>query len=147
MKQGRVIISDFTETIKRSLDNSLNFENHSLFEKYDFHEDYKKIGSVLNLCVSTNYILETLIPHLREVSPIESMNEEDRKRFNRNPMKLSYYKYGVIDYWWILLSVNGYFNAAEFHDFLYLRIPNKADIGTILDREVFTDKPYGIIPE
>jgi hypothetical protein len=146
MKQGRVIAEDFTETIRRSVDNTLNFENTSIFEKYDYDNEKKKLGSALNLCVANNYIFDSVIPYLRSVSPLEAIKEDERKRFDRNPMKMSYYRYGVIDYWWILLAVNGYFNPEEFHDFIYLRMPNKATIGTIVDRELFTDKPYGIIP-
>jgi hypothetical protein len=147
MKQGRVIISDFKESMKRSLENTLNFENHTVFERYDYEQDSKKIGTVLNLCLGHNFIQSTIIPYLREISPLESMTDNDRQEFDRNPLKLSYYKYGVIDYWWILLAVNGYFNPSEFHNFRFLRIPLKSKIISILDSEMFNNKLYGIIPE
>jgi hypothetical protein len=147
MKQGRTIITDFSETIKRSLENTLNFENHTIFEKYDYEQENKKVGTVLNLCLKHNFIQNTLIPYLRETSPLESISDNDRKEFDRNPLKLSYYKYGVIDYWWILLAINGYFNPSEFHDFRFLRIPLKPTIASVLDKEMFNNKLYGVIPK
>jgi hypothetical protein len=147
MKQGKTIITNFSETIKRSLENTLNFENHTIFEKYDYEQENKKVGTVLNLCLKHNFIQNTLIYYLRETSPLESMSDTDRKEFDRNPLKLSYHKYGVIDYWWILLAVNGYFNPSEFHDFHFLRIPLKSTISSILDKEMFNNTLYGVIPE
>jgi hypothetical protein len=147
MKQGKIILNNFKENIKRSLDNTLNFENHTIFEKYDYEQESKKTGSILNLCFQYNFIYTILVPHLREVSPLQAMSKDDREKFNHNPFKLSYYKYGIIDYWWILLAVNGYFNPSEFHDFYFLRIPLKSDISSILDREMFNNTMYGKIPE
>jgi hypothetical protein len=91
--------------------------------------------------------MNEVIPYLREVSPLEVISEGDRKRFRRNPMKLSYYRYGVIDYWWIILAVNGYFSPSEFFDFVYLRIPSINDISNIVDKELFTGKAYGVVPQ
>jgi hypothetical protein len=147
MKQTKIIINNFTESIKRSLVNTLNFENISLYEKYDYEEDKKKLGSLLNLCVTKNFVYDTVIPYLREHSPLEAMSENDRKIYFRNPMKLSYDRYGVIDYWWLILGINGYFNPYEFHDFMYLRIPSTNSVATIIDKELYNNKNYGIIPE
>jgi hypothetical protein len=146
MKQGKVITNNFTETIKRSINNTLNFENMTLFEQYNYESSEKKLKSNLNLCIQNNFIINSVVPYLRTNSTLETINENDRERFNRNPIKLSLYKYNVIDYWWILLAVNGYFNPSEFHDFLFLRIPNKDTIISILDKELYTQKPYGIVP-
>jgi hypothetical protein len=147
MKQGRVIIDDFTETIKRSLDNTLNFENLSLFENYNFEEEDSKLNSNLNLCLANNYMMAEVIPYLRKTSSLEVISENDRNRFYKNPMKFSYSRYGVIDYWWIILAVNGYFSPSEFFDFVYLRVPTKDEIANIIDKELFTSKPYGVVPQ
>jgi hypothetical protein len=146
MKQGRIITDDFTETVRRSLTDTLNFENHSLYEKYDYEEEGRKLGSALNLCLADNYILSALIPWLRKESPVELMSDSDRIIYNKNPMKLSYHRYGTGGYWWIILGVNGYFNPYEFHDFIYLQIPGQAAIASALDRELFNNKNYGVIP-
>jgi hypothetical protein len=146
MKQGKIIENDFKSAISRSLENTLNFENHTIFEKYDYEEDDRKVGSALNICLHHNYIFDTIIPYLRNNSALEVISDADRQSFKKNPMKLSYYKYGVIDYWWILLAVNGYFNSHEFQDFEYLRIPTKQEIATILDREMYNNHNYGAVP-
>jgi hypothetical protein len=147
MKQGRIINDNFKATIARSLDNTLNFENHTIFEKYNYEDEDKQVDSVLNLCLHNNYILDTLVPHLRNTSTLEVMSENDRDTYKRNPMKLSYHRYGIIDYWWILLAVNGYSSPYEFQDFEYLRIPTKTEIASIIDKEMFNNKQYGIMPE
>jgi hypothetical protein len=147
MKQGRIIETDFKSSIERSLDNTLNFENHTIFEKYDYDEDNKKVGSVLNLCIHHNYIFDTIVPYLRNNSNLELISDEMRELYKKNPMKLSYDRYGVTDYWWIILTVNGYFNPYEFQDFEYLRMPLKSEIALIIDRELFNNKNYGIVPE
>jgi hypothetical protein len=143
MKQGKIIESNFKKTIERSLENTLNFENHTIVEKYDYEDATQQIGSVLNLSMGENYILNTIIPYLRKNSPIEYFREQERLSYERRPMKLSYHKYGVIDFWWILLSVNGFFNPSEFHSFEYLRIPDRNVISNIIDKELFTNKNYG----
>jgi hypothetical protein len=147
MKQGKIIEDDFKSTISRSLENTLNFENHTIFEQYNFEDDDKKVESSLNICLHHNYILDTIIPYLRANSILESISEADREAFKRNPMKLSYYRYGVTDYWWIILAVNGYFNPYEFQDFEYLRLPTKSEIATIIDREMYNNHNYGVVPE
>jgi hypothetical protein len=147
MKQGKIIESNFKETIKRSLDNTLNFENHTIYEKYDYEDENKRLGSSLNICLGDNYILNVVVPYLRSNSPIEFFRPQESALYEYRPMKLSYAKYGVIDFWWILLSVNGYFNPIEFHSFEYLIIPNKNDLAAIIDKELYTNKGYGVIPE
>jgi hypothetical protein len=147
MKQTKIIVNNFSESMRRSLINTLNFEHISLFEKYDYDEDKRKLGSLLNLCITQNFVYDTVIPYLREQSPLEVMSEHNRKNYFRNPMKLSYDRYGVIDYWWIILGINGYFNPYEFHDFMYLRIPSANSVATIIDKELYNNKNYGIIPE
>jgi hypothetical protein len=147
MKQGKTIENDFRLSISRSLENTLNFENHTQFEKYESDNEKKRVPSTLNLCLHHNYIFDTIIPYLRNTSVLEPVTDKEREEYCRNPMKLSYDKYGVVDYWWILLAVNGFFNPYEFHDFYYLRIPTKSEIASIIDRELFNNNTYGIIPE
>jgi hypothetical protein len=147
MKQGKVIEDNFRSTIERSLENTLNFENHTIFEKYDYDETDRKVGSILNICLHHNYIYDTIIPYLRGHSVLEAVSESDRESFKKNPLKLSYYRYGVTDYWWIILAVNGYSNPYEFQDFQYLRMPTKTEIATIIDREMYNNHNYGTVPE
>jgi hypothetical protein len=147
MKQGKIIEGDFKEAINRSLENTLNYENHTLYEKYDYDEESRQIGSILGLTSKDNFIMNKIIPYLRDNSPLEYYQEKDRVIYENRPMKLSLHKYGVIDFWWILLAVNGYFNPREFHSFEYLHIPKRSDLEVIIDKELYTNKDYGVIPE
>jgi hypothetical protein len=145
MKQARTNQINFKSTIETALENTLNFENHTLFESYDYEDGTRKAGSLFNLCIAHNYIIESVIPYLRYNSPLEAFNEKDRESIERRPNVLSYQKYGCIDYWWILLAVNGYFNASEFQGFTALFIPKKEDIESMLNRELFNEQRFGII--
>jgi hypothetical protein len=146
MNQGRIVEKSFTESVKRSLENTLNFENHTLFEFYNYENENDMLPSALKLCVQENYILQTIIPYLRKEAELKSFTDEEQKRYNRKPSLLSYDKYGCIDYWWILLAINGYFNPSDFHDFQYLRIPSSEVIARVLDKEAFSNTQMGVLP-
>ena len=139
-------MSDFTKNIANSLDNSLNFENCSIFTKYDFEDTASALGSAFGLCDQRNYIIEELVPYLKENAEMRAFSEDEIKNFEYRPMALSVYYYNVIDYWWIILAVNGYFNPREFHSFKTLIIPVKSDIETVLNRELFANSKVGAIP-
>ena len=62
-------------------------------------------------------------------------------------MALSYYTYGTIDYWWVILAVHGYFNPQEFTGFEKLYIPDKNTIAQIIDKMEYSDGTVGVIPE
>ena len=141
MKESQVIKYDFITTMKNALENSMNFENHTEFTPYEYISDTEVMKSFLGLCESKNYILENILPHLKEKSKMIEFNEEERLIYTGNPMKLSYDQYGLIDYWWLIMAVNGYFNPDDFRDFKTLIIPYKEEIAQILDKEVFAN-PY-----
>ena len=147
MKQGTVIENNIFETMKGALGNTLNFENCSSFEEYDYEKEGSKLGSALGLCYENNYILKTLVPYLKEKTPVQTFTEEQQELYAGKPMKLSMDVYGVIDYWWIILAVNGYANPIDFRSFNTLLIPSKSDIASILDKESFSNEKIGKIPE
>lgn len=133
-------------TCKNALNNTTNFENCSEFVRYDYEDKDKRKGSVLNLCYSENYIMRDIIEYLKQNSTLEYFKEEERKKYYGKPMYLSYDKYGVIDYWWVILAVNGYFNPYEFSGWETLIIPNENDIEKIIDKEIYVNPWLGVIP-
>ena len=133
-------------TCKNAVNNTVNFENCSEFVRYDYEDKSKKKGSVLNLCYSENYIMRDIVNYLKESSDMKFYSESEREKYYGKPMYLSYIEYGVTDYWWIILAVNGYFNPYEFSGWETLIIPNENDIEKIMDKEMYVNPWLGVIP-
>ena len=146
MVTGRLTIANFKDNITQSLNNTLNFENCGVFEKYDFEKDISKLGSALGLCEQTNYVIEEIVPYLKENAEMRSFTTSEVDMYSYKPMALSSALYGVIDFWWIILAVNGYLNPRDFHSFTKLVIPAKNDIEKIVDKELFANANIGVIP-
>lgn len=145
MTQNKIVNHDIFGSYKQAQSNTLNFENCSTFTEYD-HED-KGIGSAYGLCYDENYIVNNIIPYLKKTAEFKSFSDAEKEEYKCKPMKLSYDIYGTIDYWWILLCVNGYMYPSDFHSFDVLIVPSISDIETIIDKEVFTNETLGKIPE
>ena len=90
--------------------------------------------------------MRDIIEYLKQNSTLEYFQEEERKKYYGKPMYLSYSKYGVTDYWWVILAVNGYFNPYEFTGWETLIIPNENDIEKIMDKEIYVNPWLGVIP-
>ena len=145
MKKAYVNNKQFRETYRKSVENTVNFENCSSFTKYNYEDN--PIDSKLGLCLADNYIMSTIIPYLKEKSEIKVFTKEVAKdKYYGKPMKLSYDEYGVTDYWWIILAINGYFNPREFINWESLIIPSINDIESIIDKEMFINSDIGVIP-
>lgn len=146
MKISAVSMTSVFNDQKRSAENTVNFENCSLFTLYNF-ENSKKYDSVLGLCDQRNIILEQAVPYLRANSDIKLYNENEAKSFWGKPLALSLAEYGITDYWWLILAVNNYFNAEDFTGWNMLIIPNTAIIESYMDKETYVEKELGYIPE
>lgn len=130
---------------EKTKNNTINFENCTIFEKYDYRDNEK--GTSLGLFYPNNYILNTIVPYLKANSNIKKYSEEDAEKYYGKPLALSMHEYGTIDYWWIILAVNGYFNAVEFTGWKQLIIPAKYEISNIIDKEMYVDDTIGKLPD
>ncbi len=144
MKKANVDKKQFRNTFDKSVENTMNFENCSTFDKYNYEDN--PIESDLGLCLADNYVLNTVVPYLKNNSKNKLYEKGTAKKYYGKPMKLSYDTYGVIDYWWIILAVNGYFNPRDFINWETLIIPTVNEIESIVDRELYINKDIGVIP-
>ena len=146
MKIGIVSDKSIKSLVSNAVKNTTNFENCSTFTEYNYDDDSDKITNTLNLCIPDNYILEEIVPYLKDNSPSILFTEEQRNSFYGKPMSVSKSYYGVTDYWWIILAVNGYFSASEFKGWNALLMPEIATISKILDKVSFTNDDLGVVP-
>lgn len=139
MKQSNVKLKYFKKAMENSKDNTVVFENCTNYEKYasDKHK------SILNLCLQNNFILNDLVPHLKDTSKIKVFEESDKQKYYCKPLKLSYDYYGTIDYWWIIMAVNGYSIPQDFTGWDTLIMPERSDMETIIDKSVYSGAELG----
>lgn len=147
MLQEQVTEHDIFETMRKSVNNSINFENCTEFKEYDYDADESKVGSALGLCYTENYIINTVVPYLKNNGELRSFSEKEVEKYSYRPMTMSFDVYGVIDYWWVILAVNGYKNPNEFHSFTSLIVPTIGEIESILDKEMYANESVGNVPE
>lgn len=141
MKQVNPRLKAFRLAMERSSENTVVFENCTVFNKYNTPD--KKYDSVLNLCIQDNYILNEVVPYLKTISKVRLYTEEEAEKFYGKPMKLSMDLYGLTDYWWIVLAVNNYFVSQDFTGWNRLLIPERNDIETVLDRVLYSNPDVG----
>ena len=141
MKQITPKLKAFRTAMERSSDNTVVFENSTVFHKYNTPDN--KYSSILNLCMQENYILNEIIPYLRTKATVKLYSPEIAEPFYCKPMKLSMDIYGLTDYWWILLAINGYFVSQDFIGWNRLLIPNRSDIENVLDRVLYSNAELG----
>ena len=143
MKKAYVNQKIFRDTYIKSIENTMNFENCSVFEKYNYEDN--PVESELGLCLADNYVLNVIVPYLKNVSINKLYSKETAEEYYKKPMKLSLDEYGVVDYWWIILAVNGYFNPRDFINWETLIIPTVNEIESIMDKELYVNKDIGTI--
>jgi hypothetical protein len=141
MKQVTATPTVFKQSMEKTSENTVVFENCTTFEKYNSPNE--KYTNVLNLCVQNNYILNEIIPYLKTIADVKLYDEEVAKEYYGKPMKLSMYYYGVIDYWWIILAMNNYFVSRDFVGWTRLLIPSKAQIEQIIDKALYSNSDIG----
>ena len=141
MKQTIVHLNNLKKAMELSKTNTVVFENCTNFEKYSSD----KYNSILNLCVQNNFILNELVPHLKAVSKIKTFNDEEKAMYYYKPLILAYDYYGSTDYWWIVLAVNGFFLAQDFTGWDSLIMPERSDMESILDKQMYSGTELGNI--
>lgn len=146
MTTGRINKTSFIANMRQALDNTLNFENHSTFTDYNYEDTSKVVDESLGLCQEDDYIVNNLMSYLKVHSNIKAYTKETASKYYYNPVKLSMDTYGTIDYWWVILCANGYFNARDFHDFTELVMPDKSTMENIIDKELYAESDIGVIP-
>lgn len=146
MVKGEGDEKDFVANAVNTAENTVNFENCSSFTKYDYEDKNKSVGTALNLCYSENYILNTIIPYLKENSEIRLYDKEEAEQYYGQPMKFSYDEYSSTEFWWIILAINGYFNPREFTGWTQLVVPTLTTLEQIIDRELYVNEDIGNIP-
>jgi len=103
------------------LDNSLQFEN--IAESRDVSDShYSKYG----VKIWGIDLVETYLPTLIVGASADyRFGESQRERYHMNPWLYSFDKFGVTDYWFIILAINSYKSVFDFKDFLVpLLLPN-----------------------
>lgn len=144
MKQMKVVEKNFTTTIDKMMDNTLNFENSSIFTKYVSDDDKKGGTSIYGLYTIDSVVLDTLVPYLKTISEVKLFNEDEEFKYRQRPMLLSKETYGYIDYWYILLAVNNYISPYDFKGFKKLYIPTKDKIEDLINTKLYKNVTIGI---
>ena len=135
----------FFKNQQRTKDNTILFENCSVFKPYNY-EINSKYKSALGLCEIENYILIEVVPYLKLVSPTQLYSEEKARLYWGRPLALSYNIYGTTDFWWLLLAVNGYSCPQDFINWTRILVPEISVIESIMDKESFCNDEIGKIP-
>lgn len=144
MKQMKIEENSFSVSMEKMLQNTLNFENSSVYTRYVTEEGIKGNTSVLDLFMMDNVVLDTIVPYLKSISNVKIYNEADEFKYRNRPMKLSKDIYGYIDYWYILLAVNNFNNPYEFKGFKRLYIPSQGSIEDLINVIFYKNKKIGV---
>jgi hypothetical protein len=102
---------DFIENYRRTVNNSLQFEN--ICE----NEDYGEV-TAFGLRTWDCELLTTYLPTIIERGQtLFIRTEKERKNYERNPQRVSMDTFGSSEYWYLILAMNGYTSRFEFTNF------------------------------
>lgn len=140
MKISRPVDSSITRTLMNILTNSLLFENISYRENY--------VNSDITLAETSDHFLQTarlaIMDRIDEIllasTTVKFDTRRDAQYYYYQPSRVSYQKYGVTDYWWIIMLMNGYDSIHDFKDFEYLWVPNEETVKKIVMEIEFKEK-------
>lgn len=136
--QLKSVPKDYGLSIDRRLKNTLNFENCSNQILYR-NPDMSIVDTTSrSLRLYDNVVLTTLIDTIKSTSALRSFNEEEVQKYRYRPHRLCMDIYGVTDYWWILLAVNGMMSVYDFENFSILLIPEESTIQMEVDAELYS---------
>lgn len=114
MKKYTVSTLDYKTTYKNVSENSLAFENICSTETYDNGNEKSRLG----LLEWENELLTIYLPSIIENSSIIDISDyENKRKYSRNPHRLSKDLFNVTDFWYIILAMNNYTNIYDFKDF------------------------------
>lgn len=132
---------DFFETIGQMMENSVLIENSSRIDSYINEEltDYSTTDRGLNHC--ENWFIEKHYQRLKDTADsILLSSPEDRVKYNGDPARLSYDKFGTTDYWYIILLINDMSHPDEFRNMTNCYIPNINEVESIIEEELANKK-------
>lgn len=132
-------IKDYIATINDQIFSTLSFENICNTFEYSNPESAQLSITSRGLRLYENVVLDKLLDILRNNSKIRAFTDEELNKYRFRPKFLSLDIYGVTDYWWIILAVNGLTNDSEFENFFTLLIPDKDMVRKYIDMELFKD--------
>lgn len=138
MIQNLADTNDFYSSLEKTSQNSLNFENSMTSEPYTNEElNYAQITNT-NLCLNDSIFISRYYDKLFEDATKTLIERKDQGLYYRNPKRLSYDKFGTIDYWYLILILNGWNCAYEMTDLnRTLLLPNPVAISEIITNEEF----------
>lgn len=138
MVMNQIDETDFSKSITKCAKNSLNFENSSRIENYvnkdlDYFQTSVRSLKLFDVLFITKY-RDKLISTAQKII----LSEQEQMKYYRNPKYLSYDKFDVIDYWYIILLINNWKSAFEMTDLNHpILIPNASTISEIITQEEF----------
>lgn len=138
MIQNLENINNFHDSLKSTAQNSLNFENVMTSEEYTNEELSEAQRTKTNLHLTDVIFISKYYDKLLE-NPITTLIDyKDQSKYYRNPKALSYDRYGTIDYWYLILIMNGWNCAYEMTDLQRtLLMPNPSVVSNIITEEEF----------
>lgn len=130
--------NSFHDSITTTAKNTLNFENSCAIFDYINNEleNYKTSNRKLkyfDIIFITKYY-DVLVDSATKAV----LSPEQQRRYYRNPKLLSYDRYGVIDFWYLILLLNGWNSAYDMIDLnRSILMPNSQKVSEILTQEEF----------
>lgn len=132
-------IKDYTATINDQIYSTLSFENVCNSYEYSNPESAQLAITSRSLRLYDNIVLDKMLDVIRAGSKIRAFTDDELNKYRFRPKYLSLDIYGVTDYWWIIMAVNGMTNDSEFENFFTLLIPDKELVRKYIDMELFKD--------
>ena len=131
MKQYKPINSQFINTYRNIINNTLQFENICSIEPVTTDSN---MASKYNLQIWECELLTTYLPSIIEnANMITFSSLVVAQKYYNNPHRLSMDNFGVSDYWFLILAMNNYQSRFDFHDFIdQLLLPNANYINQII---------------
>lgn len=130
MKKFMVSSLDFKNTYANTSENSLAFENVCDTETFDTNKESSRLG----IKHWEHALLTTYLPSIIENSSIMDISSDElRRKYSKNPQRLSADIFTITDYWYLILAINNYTSLFEFKDFdRPILVPNSSYIDSII---------------
>lgn len=130
--------SNFYKSITNTAKNSLNFENCCDALPYTNTDLSHAQTTATNLYITDLFFTSKYLSRIKENATKTFIPQKDRDKYLRNPKKLSYDKFQTIDYWYLILILNGWNCAFDMMDLdREILLPNLNDISEIITNEEF----------